>query len=140
MAYDGSRKLNTVTRTVVEDPTTPDKRKYQYNPVPYNIEFKVYVYANHSEDASKIVEQILPYFTPDWTTTVQLVPEVVFKPTDLTHQSILQALETSLPQTIVALTPSALLKAEGVILRNTDRTKIVKLRFEDYIRTLKSSK
>ena len=76
MAYDGSRKLNTVTRTVVEDPTTPDKRKYQYNPVPYNIEFKVYVYANHSEDASKIVEQILPYFTPDWTTTVQLVPEV----------------------------------------------------------------
>jgi hypothetical protein len=30
----------------------------------------------NSEDGTKIIEQILPYFTPDWTTTVQIIPEM----------------------------------------------------------------
>lgn len=76
MSYDGTRKLNTIGRTSVKDSTNPSKLKYQYNPVPYNIEFKVYVYAKNAEDGTKIIEQILPYFTPDWTTTVSLIPEM----------------------------------------------------------------
>jgi hypothetical protein len=36
----------------------------------------MYVYAKNAEDGTKIIEQILPYFTPDWTTTVKLIPEV----------------------------------------------------------------
>lgn len=48
----------------------------QYNPVPYDFDFKVFVYAKNAEDGTKIIEQILPYFTPDWTTTVKLIPEV----------------------------------------------------------------
>ena len=75
MMYDGTRKLNTIHRIVVKD-TDTNKLKYQYNPVPYNIEFKVYVYAKNAEDGTKIIEQILPYFTPDWTTTVNLIPEM----------------------------------------------------------------
>lgn len=74
--YDGARKLNTVGKVSVRDATDADKFKYQYNPVPYNIEFKVYVYAKNAEDGTKIIEQILPYFTPDWTTTCNLIPEV----------------------------------------------------------------
>ena len=76
MSYDGSRKLNTVGRSSVKHDTLPNKFKYQYNPVPYNIEFKVFIYAKNAEDGTKIIEQILPYFTPDWTTTVNLIPEV----------------------------------------------------------------
>ncbi len=76
MTYDGSRKLNTINKVSVKHATDADKFKYQYNPVPYNIEFKVYIYAKNAEDGTKIVEQILPYFTPDWTTTVNLIPEV----------------------------------------------------------------
>jgi hypothetical protein len=76
MVYDGSRKLNTVGKVSVRDATDADKFKYQYNPVPYNIDFKVYIYAKNAEDGTKIVEQILPYFTPDWTTTCNLIPEV----------------------------------------------------------------
>ena len=76
MVYDGSRKLNTINRNVVKYAGVPEKFKYQYNPVPYNIEFKVYIYAKNAEDGTKIIEQILPYFTPDWTTTVNLIPEV----------------------------------------------------------------
>jgi hypothetical protein len=75
MMYDGTRKLNTIHRIAVKD-IDNNKLKYQYNPVPYNIEFKVYIYAKNAEDGTKIIEQILPYFTPDWTTTVNLIPEM----------------------------------------------------------------
>lgn len=76
MSYDGTRKLNTIGKVSVRDSTNANKFKYQYNPVPYDIEFKVYIYAKNAEDGTKIIEQILPYFTPDWTTTVNLIPEV----------------------------------------------------------------
>lgn len=77
MQYDGTRKLNTIGKaTVKKDASLPSKLKYQYNPVPYNIEFKVFVYAKNVEDGTKIIEQILPYFTPDWTTTVNLISEM----------------------------------------------------------------
>ena len=76
MSYDGSRKLHTIGKIAVKDATDANKFKRQYNPVPYNIDFKVYVYANNAEDGTKIIEQILPYFTPEWTTTVSLIPEV----------------------------------------------------------------
>lgn len=76
--YDGSRKLHTTGRMTVRSdvPSETSKFKYQYNPVPYNIDFKVYIYAKNVEDGTKIVEQILPFFTPDWTTTVKLIPEM----------------------------------------------------------------
>lgn len=76
MSYDGTRKLNTIGKIAVKDADNASKFKYQYNPVPYNIDFKVFVYAKNAEDGTKIIEQILPYFTPDWTTTVNLIPEV----------------------------------------------------------------
>jgi hypothetical protein len=74
MKYDGSRKLPTINKITVKGDS--GKLKYQYNPVPYNIDFKVYIYAKNVEDGTKIIEQILPYFTPDWTTTVNLIPEM----------------------------------------------------------------
>ena len=76
MTYDGTRKLNTIGKLSVKDADNASKFKYQYNPVPYNIQFRVYVYAKNAEDGTKIIEQILPYFTPDWTTTVTLIPEM----------------------------------------------------------------
>ena len=79
MSYDGSRKLNTVGKSSYRSDTDASKFKYQYNPVPYNINFKAFVYAKNVEDGTKIIEQILPYFTPDWTTTVNLIPEVEVK-------------------------------------------------------------
>lgn len=76
--YDGTRKLNTIGKSTVKSTVTGEqsKFKYQYNPVPYNISFKVYIYAKNVEDGTKIIEQILPYFTPDWTTTCNLIPEM----------------------------------------------------------------
>jgi hypothetical protein len=76
VTYDSTRKLNTLGRIAVKDPSNPNKMKYQYNPVPYNFNFKLYVYVKNAEDGTKIIEQILPFFTPDWTSTVALIPEM----------------------------------------------------------------
>jgi hypothetical protein len=70
--YDGDRKLHTVGRVVVKD-TNSNKSKAQYNPVPYDITFSLSIYVKNVEDGTMIVEQILPYFTPEWTTTAQLI-------------------------------------------------------------------
>lgn len=76
MYYDESRKLPTINRTVIRDDENQSKFKYQYNYVPYNIDFKVYVYVKNAEDGTKIIESMLPYFTPAWVTTIQLIPEM----------------------------------------------------------------
>ncbi|MDZ4844583.1 MAG: RNA ligase family protein [Chitinophagales bacterium] len=68
---------------------------------------------------------------------LQLVPEVNFEFTGLGHAEILESLKRFIPSTKVALTENALGKAEGIVLRNEERKKIVKVRFEDYERTLK---
>ena len=73
--YDGARKLNTIHRTVKKHETDVNSFRYQYTEVPYNFNFSLYIYVNSAEDAAKIVEQILPYFTPAWSATIQLIPE-----------------------------------------------------------------
>jgi len=76
--YDGSRKLQTINRNAYNS-ADKSKRLYQYNPVPYNIGFQLSILVKNAEDGTKIVEQILPYFTPDWTVTALLVPEMDIK-------------------------------------------------------------
>lgn len=67
----------------------------------------------------------------------ELVPEIEFELGDMSHETILNNLKKYLPETNVALSDKALKRAEGIVLRNASRTKIVKLRFEDYERTLR---
>lgn len=75
MVYDNRRKLNTSGRNVRKS-DNPNKLKRQYNPVPYDFNFNLYVYTKFVEDGTKIVEQITPRFTPDWTMTIDLIPEM----------------------------------------------------------------
>jgi hypothetical protein len=46
-------------------------------------------------------------------------------------------LSEHLPKTKCLLSPSGLGVPEGIVLRNYDRSKIAKARFEDYARTLR---
>jgi hypothetical protein len=73
--YDASRKLNTLNK-VYKQSADDNSVNYMYQPVPYNISFNLYVMVKNAEDGTKIVEQILPYFTPMWTPTVELVPGI----------------------------------------------------------------
>jgi len=64
------------------------------------------------------------------------VPQLPVDIKNFDHQTILDYLNTVVPKTLVALSDSAKMRSEGVVLRNSDRTKIVKLRFQNYTRTL----
>lgn len=76
MNYAPERKLNTLNKLHKADPTNPNNSVYQYAPVPYDFTFQLAVMVKNAEDGTKIIEQILPYFTPEWTATVNLVPDV----------------------------------------------------------------
>jgi len=76
MAYDGVRKLNTMGRNVKKGTTGLKK---QFNPVPYNWDFSLYVFVKNAEDGTQILEQILPFFTPDFTVTMTLVSGMTIK-------------------------------------------------------------
>ena len=66
-----------------------------------------------------------------------LVPAIDFDLGDFSHRVVLDNLKKFIPNTVVALSENAVKKSEGVVLRNESRSKIVKVRFEDYERTLR---
>ena len=76
MTYDGARKLNTMGRNVKKGTTGLKK---QFNPVPYNWDFSLYVFVKNAEDGTQILEQILPFFTPEFTVTMTLVSGMTIK-------------------------------------------------------------
>lgn len=78
MEYDSTRKLNTLNKLTKQSTTagSDDEVKYQYQPVPYDLNFEMNILVKNAEDGTRIVEQIVPYFTPDFTVSVNIVPEV----------------------------------------------------------------
>jgi len=76
--YAADRKLPT-TNKLRTTGTTPDSAKYQYNPVPYDMIFNLYIMVKNAEDGTRIVEQILPFFAPEWTATLNINPDLGIK-------------------------------------------------------------
>jgi len=70
MSYDPSRKLQRVQKFKKVKGAKASQLDTQYMPVPYNIDFELYILSKQSDDALQIVEQILPYFQPDYTVTI----------------------------------------------------------------------
>ena len=75
IAYDSSRKLNKIQK-VKKAGSAGNKVDTQYMPVPYNINFELFAMSKNSDDALQIVEQILPYFQPDYSVTLNDIPEM----------------------------------------------------------------
>lgn len=73
MTYDASRKQNTNIKNFAQ---TDTGAKSQYMPVPYNLDFSLYLYVRNIEDGTQVIEHILPYFTPDYTIKINLIPEM----------------------------------------------------------------
>lgn len=69
--YDSARKRNSLARNVIR-PTgdNPSKVDYAFAEVPYNIDFALYIYVRNMEDGLRIVEQILPFFSPEFVVTI----------------------------------------------------------------------
>ena len=79
LSYDSARKLNRVQRFKKVKGTTNKQLDAQFMPVPYNLDLELYVMAKQSDDALQIVEQILPFFQPDYTLTVNDMSDMGIK-------------------------------------------------------------
>ncbi len=77
--YDASRQQNKLIRSSKSQLETADtgKRGFQYQPAPYNLTFSLSILAKNMNDALQIVEQILPYFQPEYTVTMKMIDSMV---------------------------------------------------------------
>lgn len=72
--YDPARKVGTQQQT--RSITNPNLAKSLYAPTPYNLNVLLYIYAKNQDDGLQIVEQIIPYFNPDYNLTLKAIPEL----------------------------------------------------------------
>ena len=78
--YDASRKLNRLQKfKKVKTGAEGKTLDYNYMPVPYNISYTLNVFTATAEGGLQIIEQILPYFQPDYTVTVNAIPGLDIK-------------------------------------------------------------
>ena len=77
LSYDSTRKLNKMNKTIrVKNNEEGKKTNFNYTPVPYNINFSLYSFTATAENGLQIIEQILPFFQPEYTVTMNVVPEL----------------------------------------------------------------
>ena len=76
MQYDPSRKINKLTQMRQCGITPEGEIAKAFAPVPYNLNFNVYIVTKTQDDALRIIEQIVPYFTPQYAVTIELFPDL----------------------------------------------------------------
>lgn len=82
--YASNRKLQTLNKTLSKkDVNGVNVYKKAYSPAPYDVGFKLEILTKTMEDGLKIVEQILPYFTPEWTVSAHLLGQDFDEVTDI---------------------------------------------------------
>ena len=74
--YDSTRKLSKKTQYKKTKTSDPTRMQYQYAPAPYNLGFSLSVLVKNTDDGLQIIEQIMPYFTPDYTVTIHTIPDM----------------------------------------------------------------
>ena len=75
MSYAPTRSLNKMQRNTAIGSSASSLRS-QFTPVPYDINMALYGMFANNEDAVQVVEQILPFFRPEWTNSVKIVPSM----------------------------------------------------------------
>ena len=75
--YDASRKVNRMQQIKCGDAS--GSVSSMYTPVPYNIDISLYILTKTQEDGLQIIEQILPTFTPEYSLTINAVPDMNVK-------------------------------------------------------------
>lgn len=87
LQYDGQRKFQRTQKYKINE-------QFFFEPVPYDIYFELNVLSKSTKDALKIIEQIFPYFNPDWTVSAQLLDnidriwDIPIIRTDQSHQDL----------------------------------------------------
>ena len=73
LTYDATRKSTTTQTFTAKSVVDGTETKKVYLPVPYNMQFELSIMSKLNDDALQIVEQILPYFQPAYTMTIEMV-------------------------------------------------------------------
>ena len=69
-------QLRSNTRYRLKQTDSPDILEEQLMPVPYDLHFTMWVYTKYVEDGNQIIEQMLPFFSPQFTATVNMFDDV----------------------------------------------------------------
>jgi len=77
IVYDPNRKIAPLQQSRSLNNST--SASTQYAPTPYNLTVYLYIYSRNQDDGLQIIEQILPYFNPDYNLTFKAVPELDIK-------------------------------------------------------------
>jgi hypothetical protein len=72
--YDPNRKISPIQQTRALSGSTTATT--QYAPTPYNLTMYLYIYSRNQDDGLQIIEQILPYFNPDYNLTLKAIPDL----------------------------------------------------------------
>ena len=73
--YDPQRRISLVQQNRSLNTSTTSLNA-QYAPTPYNMNLSLYIYSKNQDDALQIVEQILPYFNPDYNLSFKAIPSM----------------------------------------------------------------
>lgn len=76
LVYDPTRKATSTQTFLTRSLADKTELKKVYMPVPYNMQFELTIFTKLNDDMLQIVEQILPYFQPSYTMTVDLVDTI----------------------------------------------------------------
>jgi len=76
ITYDSSRKSTTTQTFLSGLKSDGTKITKTYLPVPYNLDFELSIFTKLNDDMLQIIEQILPYFQPAYTLTVDLISTI----------------------------------------------------------------
>ena len=73
LTYDPTRKSTTTQTFITKSAVDGTETKKVYLPVPYNMQFELSIMCKLNDDALQIIEQILPFFQPSYSMTIELV-------------------------------------------------------------------
>lgn len=81
--YAPERRLSPTKQ--INSPGSRDTKSFKsvYTPTPFDIGFQVSVYVKNAEDGVRILEQILPYFSPEFTVTIKPLDDIPDLRTDI---------------------------------------------------------
>jgi hypothetical protein len=70
MSYDFARKVSSINKLVRKNDADGNNPFRTYTPVPYNIDFELFLVSKSADEGLQLIEQIMPYFTPSFNITI----------------------------------------------------------------------
>jgi hypothetical protein len=74
MEIDPSRSMNQMNELTFVHGSDDTKMHKIFAPIPYNFNFTLDIYVDYMDDGLQIIEQIVPYFQPDFNVVIEEIP------------------------------------------------------------------